>query len=154
MHTRTHINQVKLQVHVSHMVTASYPWLHPSILLTSSEEFKSSSPLLLTACLSPSWGNRELFCIQHGNLLGKRSLWNWKLNVTVWELLFVLDFVSPLLLTPCYFILYLAPFVLASFTIWFFLSHSLSFFSNFLFPLVQGDHFIFFFFLFFILLVV
>lgn len=74
MHTRTHINQVKSQVHVSHMVTASYPWLHPSILLTSSKEFKSSSPLLLTPCLSPSWGNRELFCIQHGNLLGKRSL--------------------------------------------------------------------------------
>lgn len=45
MHTRTHINQVKSQVHVSHMVTASYPWLHPSILLTSSKEFKSSSPL-------------------------------------------------------------------------------------------------------------
>ena len=125
---RLHTKQVKLQDHVNHMVTVSHPRLHPGALLTSFERSLIwSSPLLLAACLTPWRGeNCELFCIQHGNLLGKRSLWNWKLNVTEWELLFVLDFVPPLPLYPFVILFTLAPFVSPSFTICLFLSLSLS----------------------------
>lgn len=69
------------------------PRIHGSTGHLVTKELKSVS----SSALCPLSRGTELFCIQRGDLLGKRSLWNWKLNVTVWELLFVLDFVPPLL---------------------------------------------------------
>lgn len=75
----------------------------PKHLVNKLERSLNQALLSSSPTISPLTGETELFCIQHGNLLGKHSLWNWKLNVTVWELLFVLDFVSSLLLIPLLF---------------------------------------------------